>query len=197
MKKFNVSYDVIARVRRRREWVARQRRATTKMLTQPITRHHYDRAIQRMESNSTVIPAVPNDSSITLTDPCKVWNGRNKCGYGYTSVRGRGMAVHRISVIVHHNNYDSIPGDKVVRHLCRSKACWNPKHLLIGSREENGADAVKAGKVFTKLTEEQVKEIYLKRDVSPSILAQQYAVSYRSILRIQKGERWGFLTKDM
>jgi len=63
-------------------------------------------------------------------------------------------------------NYGNIPKDKVVRHICDNRECINPKHLILGTQQENMDDCKERNRgnkgernPNVKVTEGQVIEI--------------------------------------
>lgn len=73
------------------------------------------------------------------TDDCWLFGGTiSKFGYPITSkyINGRlqGFRVHRI---MYENTIGAIPKGLVLDHLCRVRACINPKHLEAVTNQEN------------------------------------------------------------
>ena len=101
-------------------------------------------------------------------DDCWNWiAGKNKKGYGLFGSRKNHNKVtaHRISYEMY---IGEIPTNKLVCHTCDNPSCVNPKHLWLGTIQENNIDRDKKGRFIPligekhpmcKITEELAKEI--------------------------------------
>ena len=83
---------------------------------------------------------------------CWEWNkSLTSAGYGQFSKEGRYWTAHRYSYI--HTNGELQTGE-IVRHLCHSTKCCNPKHLLKGTHKDNWQDSktnhINAQKILRK-----------------------------------------------
>lgn len=76
---------------------------------------------------------------------CWNWTGsKNNSGYGKRLFRGKHDTVHRISAILY-LGFKPSPGLRVL-HNCDNPACFNPKHLYIGTDKDNVADRYNRGR---------------------------------------------------
>ena len=72
---------------------------------------------------------------------CLLWTkGTDREGYGQLQLDNRTWSAHRLSWTVHRG---PIPAGLVVDHLCRVKACSEPQHLRLTTREGNAANVGK------------------------------------------------------
>lgn len=108
-------------------------------------------------------------------------------GYGHLTYNGKNVRAHRF---FYENLIGPIPEDLHVLHKCDNPLCVNPKHLFLGTHQDNVQDMVTKGRHGkSKLTEDQVQEIRL--DVRRSIIiAKEYGVHRSTINRIKSGIRW-------
>jgi hypothetical protein len=126
-------------------------------------------------------------------------------GYGQFSVNGKSIRSHRISYMIK-NGIGSIPSGMSVCHSCDNRLCCNPKHLFLGTYEDNNHDRHKKGRDGSakgeahgaaKLNNEKVLEIrYLLQlsSLSRTEIAKLYSVSKSTINRISTGEGWKNIT---
>src|SRR5262245_27707446 len=121
------------------------------------------------------------------TDECILWPFATTRGYGHAW----GGWVHARAC--EHAHGPAPPGTEAC-HACGNRACFNPRHLRWGTRQENVDDRARHGTTargakLSKLSAEQVAEIRAS-DESNTVLAKRYGVNFTTITRIRKRERW-------
>ncbi len=122
---------------------------------------------------------------------------------GYPSFKRKGKLIlgHRY---IYEKFYGSIPEGLLVRHKCDNRECINPKHLELGTYQDNYDDMVERGRVnkakgnsiwASKLTKTDVLKIrkLLSKGYSHSKIAKMYLVSKCSITCINTGKSWNWL----
>lgn len=136
-----------------------------------------------------------------LPTPCLLWQRSGSRGYGKLKVRGRLTLAHRY---VWEQQNGPIPEGLFVLHRCDRPACVNVGHLELGDQRQNMADCVRRGRIAngsrngnSRLTEADVLDICARLDAGESkvSLARAFGVSDPMIGKIDRGEKWGHLTR--
>lgn len=133
---------------------------------------------------------------------CWIWNGKpNSVGYGIISWGGRNgkrMYAHRFSWMKYKGQ---IPDGLWVLHKCDIRNCVNPRHLFLGTAQDNTDDMFKKGRNRaprgeacgkSKVSEDQVLEIRKMSLSGNSIssISKLFGLSYNAIDYIIHGESW-------
>ena len=131
-----------------------------------------------------------------MRDDCIIWTGKkNKKGYGVLINKGENL-VHRLT---YQNYHGPIPDGMYVCHKCDQRDCYNLAHLFLGTPQDNTNDMIHKGRMScgqkspkSKLTNEQVKEIFLKRSEGIFLrdLAKLFCVRKHTIYEILTHRKW-------
>lgn len=123
----------------------------------------------------------------------------NACGYGCIGIDRKVCSSNRIAWEL---TYGRIPDGLCVCHRCDNPACCNPKHLFLGTVNDNAQDKIKKGRMSplpgisnpsAKLNEKQVIEIrdlYLAGNISHMRLSKLYGMSKTQIGDICRRKSW-------
>lgn len=143
------------------------------------------------------------DANVSVVESgCWEWSGELNHGYGIIRFRGKKDRAHRVSLRL----YRRIEAGKLlVCHTCDNKKCVNPKHLYIGTSQDNSNDAVERGLTprnnrhnKSKLTPEAVNLIRAtaKEYGSATRLARRFGVSTAAVCAVRNGKNWKHYGND-
>lgn len=131
---------------------------------------------------------------------CVIWTGgKNRQGYGVISTIEGGR---RISRRAHRVSYEMangpIPNGSHILHSCDNPSCVNPKHLRVGTHQENMDDKVRRSRQSmgerhaSKLTQDEVIEIrrLASEGNAHQAIAEIYNVSQPLISAIVRRAIW-------
>lgn len=171
------------------------------LIDQPQSRHR---------TRATLDIAYLLGRSHRLPSGCLVWTGtKSRAGYGQVRCDGRTEYLHRLSWKI---AYGDIPRGMEVCHDCPggdNPACWEPKHLFLGTHLENMSDARAKGRLagfraspeqlprgehhyLARLTDERVREIRWLRSSGASLdaIARRMGVHVRTVHDVVQGVTW-------
>lgn len=131
-------------------------------------------------------------------DVCWNWKGaKNNSGYGTLKYQGVSVSAHRLAFKLCGNDVPLVNPMKhnekqFVLHSCDNPACCNPKHLRLGTHQENMQEAHARNRIHHKngtdhiqsvLTANQQTEIKLKflKGSTQKELSIEYSVSKGTI----------------
>ncbi len=138
-------------------------------------------------------------------DDCWEWTAAlNTSGYGHIQVSTKRLSVaHRVCYML---RFGDIPPKMLVCHSCDNPKCVNPKHLWIGTHNQNMEDMASkirssnpsSRKVWTnpEIINQTVLEIVdkYKKGMSQAELALEFSLSKNTISRIVLGRSRGAIT---
>lgn len=160
-----------------------------------------------IENKENVRKRIMRHTRYNSTSECLEWTGNRRNGYGRMTVGSRtdgtrrSVSAHRVSYEL---EYGEIPEGMEVCHKCDNPCCVNPKHLFLGTRQDNIDDRERKGRnhpprgekhAKAKLTETDVLAIREKRVQGKSFgkLAEEYGVCKRTIQDAVSGKNWFYL----
>ena len=134
---------------------------------------------------------------VDKTDGCWNWQASTtRGGYGQFKLNGKMWKAHRFSWTLHNGQ---IPDALFVCHTCDNPKCVNPKHLFLGTPQDNMTDKKNKGRAPSraengnaKLTEGCVDRIrdMIRIGVSMRKIAEHFGVGATQIRRIRDAEAW-------
>lgn len=129
-------------------------------------------------------------------DACWLWTScRFPCGYGQTRWESGYGSAHRISWMLANGD----PGSLFVLHRCDNRQCVNPKHLFLGTRQDNTEDMLKKSRQAqgervsgAKITWEIASEIrQLAADgKTQRSIAKLFSISQGNVSNIVNNATW-------
>lgn len=122
-------------------------------------------------------------SKVAITaddDKCWLWlASKNRWGYGNIKWQGKMERANRVAWMM--PNY-VIPDGMIICHSCDNTSCVNPKHLFLGTHQDNMTDKVKKGRHVSLYGEDHPSHKISDEDVK--YIRERYAmggITYREI----------------
>ena len=85
---------------------------------------------------------------VNKTEKCWLWTGARfrayNGDYGAFSLAGRPQRAHRVAYLLFKGE---IPKRLHVLHECDNPSCVNPKHLFLGTHQDNMTDCINKGRM--------------------------------------------------
>lgn len=141
-------------------------------------------------------------SKVDMSGDCWAWKASlTTGGYGRFKVKSyHSVSAHRVAYALANKQH---PKDSLVLHSCDNRKCVNPKHLRLGTAQDNSDDMVIRGRGVirdqsgskngnAKLTEKDVSAIkgMIAEGVNNIKIAEVYGVTHQSISKIRRGHAW-------
>jgi HNH endonuclease len=133
---------------------------------------------------------------------CWQWQSyRNKSGYGvisYGTERGKNILAHRASYLLQWGNLDEA---LCVMHTCDNPPCVNPRHLKLGTNQDNIDDMVRKGRNYykpgpnihrSKINIDIARKIKLdlKNGISVKQITENRNISKHIVWDIKRNKTW-------
>ena len=122
-------------------------------------------------------------AKVVKTDGCWKWTG-SKHPFGYGMIRAGGMrnkmTASRASWLIH---FGPIPDGMYICHHCDNPECTNPKHLFLGTPQDNCVDKEEKGRGRRLLSQDQNDAVVtlLSAGVTQRLLARAFRVDRKVI----------------
>lgn len=139
----------------------------------------------------------------TRSGECLLWKGsviqqKSGGGYGYCWWKGKRDRAHRVAFeLATGRPAPSKASGFVIMHACDTPLCVNPKHLRIGTSQENSVDMANKGRAAcplsnAKLDEAKVRAIRqcIAAGFERKRLAEGLGVSYAIVSNLASGRTW-------
>lgn len=134
---------------------------------------------------------------IDLVSGCWLWVGTlTRYGYGQVSVGGKKMKAHRVSWELH---WGMVPDGLHVLHRCDVRNCVNPRHLFLGTNQDNIDDKMRKNRGTSgilngrsKLCDSDVHliRLLLIQKETHKEIAKKFGVHQSIVSQINTGKAW-------
>lgn len=135
---------------------------------------------------------------------CWEWTASTVKGYGRFRLNKKIILAHRFSFELF---FKTSPKNKYVLHICDNPICVNPKHLYLGTHQDNMDDKKRRGRGATSYRKGEfhprskfsnkdvirIRKLYSSGKYLQQELAEKFQVQRRAIGRVIDGSRWGHI----
>ena len=128
---------------------------------------------------------------------CWLWLAARNDRYGFIVVDGKNMLAHRFSYELH---CEAIPANNQVLHRCDNGFCVNPKHLFLGTQQDNMTDKVNKNRQAkgsnngnSKLIDNDVlkiRQLLSENKYTQKEIADMFGVDPTTITNIKLRRQW-------
>jgi HNH endonuclease len=136
-----------------------------------------------------------NKVDVRGEDDCWLWKGfQQRDGYGTYA----GERAHRVAYRLTNGN----PLGLVVRHVCDTPTCCNPKHLLTGTHADNTHDRVERGRssgpkgemhrsaILDEAAVLEIRRLHAEGKLNKREQAERYGVTHYAIYFVVIRKTW-------
>lgn len=127
-------------------------------------------------------------------DECWEWNASTHPeGYGSFRVGDNIERAHRVAYEL---DIGVTPGSLdswiIVRHMCHTPGCCNPRHLEPGTRADNMRDSLRDGRIGSLSADDvrAIRAVYAEGDVTLADLADRYGSTKSMMHHVVKGKSY-------
>lgn len=132
-------------------------------------------------------------------DDCWEWKAATIKGYGQIKIKTKNRLAHRIAWELTNG---IIPEGLCVCHHCDNPACVNPKHLFLGTIDDNNKDKMIKGRATglkaekspnAKLSWNKVREIrnkFLLGSFTMRELSREYGIAFTTLRDVLNNKTW-------
>lgn len=138
-------------------------------------------------------------SKVIKTEGCWNWTAaKDMSGYGRFGLGGKNLRAQRVAWLLTNGE---VPKGLCVCHTCDNRVCVNPKHLWLGTNDDNMKDKAKKGRSHrmpnnrfgAKLSSSiasEIRDMYRTTKMTQVELALKFGVSRGCIGHIVRSETW-------
>lgn len=123
---------------------------------------------------------------------------------GYPKIR-RNNKYLRLSRYIYKQKYGFIDNSKFVMHECDNPSCINPKHLKLGTHQENMDDRQNKNRqpygenngssILTEIQVHEICKLLEEKKYTQKYIGSKYNVNNSTISNIVRGAAWKYISK--
>ena len=127
-----------------------------------------------------------------MTDNCIEWTkSKDRDGYGLHWNGTKMVRAHRVAYEEYYGSFDS---ELSVCHICDNPSCVNPKHLFLGTQQDNMNDRKQKNRYSSYHSKHKINHIIAndirKREHRAKYYAKKYNISPDTVYGIWQNRNW-------